>query len=105
MGSHDEISRFAGLLEDFYYQSRSLDMDTDFTEDGQAGRLSVVAGEVWGNHAQYINDYRFDIANQNLQHERDRELNARFIELQVGRPVELLPVRCLALLYAVISQA
>jgi hypothetical protein len=49
----------------------------------------VVAGERWGNYTQYINDYRFDIGNQNPEHERDREVNAAFTEFQVGRSVEI----------------
>jgi hypothetical protein len=35
MGFRDEYSKFAGLMLDLFYQSRALDMETDFTEDGQ----------------------------------------------------------------------
>lgn len=41
MGFRDEYSKFAGLMLDYHYQSRALDMETDFTEDGQVGVLDI----------------------------------------------------------------
>jgi hypothetical protein len=47
--------------------------------------MVVAIGEA-GNHAQYINDYRFDPFNT-FSHERDRAPNAAFVEFSVDKCV------------------